>query len=56
MFLGEEHEVVAAEGQVVDLNAQLLTGDGLGAWPLNMQLRVQYSGDRWVVCALARGV
>lgn len=44
----------AAEDAVVDVNVKLVAYNEKGAWPLNAQLRLEFTGGRWVVAALAR--
>ncbi|WP_371523315.1 hypothetical protein [Kitasatospora sp. NBC_01300] len=44
----------AAEDAVVDVNVKLAGHNEKGSWPLNAQLRLEFTGGRWVVAALAR--
>ncbi|MFE4602415.1 hypothetical protein ACFRKE_16350 [Kitasatospora indigofera] len=44
----------AVEGAVVDVNVKLVAHDEKGAWPVDAQLRLEFTGGRWVVAGLER--
>ncbi len=44
----------AAEDAVVDVNVKLMAHDEKGAWPVDAQLRLAFTGGRWVVAGLER--